>query len=133
MREGSAPRVDSTSVLSSSSQQPALVVVTGIMVAGKSTVAHLLAQRFPRGVHVEAGTQTELDGRAFSLVVLAPSATVVAEQRDAHRQKAQQGRDWAAYLDQELRHTMAGIGLWIDSSHQTPEETVDEIQRRIGL
>src|SRR2546430_7628798 len=34
--------------------QPALIVVTGIMAAGKSTIAHLLAQRFERGVHVEA-------------------------------------------------------------------------------
>jgi hypothetical protein len=34
--------------------RPALIVVTGIMAAGKSTVARLLAQRFVRGVHVEA-------------------------------------------------------------------------------
>ena len=34
--------------------QPALVVVTGIMAAGKSTIAHFLAQSFARGVHVEA-------------------------------------------------------------------------------
>jgi len=31
-----------------------LLVVTGVMAAGKSTVARLLAQRFERGVHVEA-------------------------------------------------------------------------------
>src|SRR5438128_11692640 len=36
------------------SHQPALIVVTGIMAAGKSTIAHLLAQRFERGVHIEA-------------------------------------------------------------------------------
>ena len=30
--------------------QPTLIVVTGIMAAGKSTIAHLLAQRFERGV-----------------------------------------------------------------------------------
>lgn len=35
-------------------RQPAIIVVTGIMAAGKSTIAHLLAQRFARGVHVEA-------------------------------------------------------------------------------
>src|SRR5437764_5410813 len=34
--------------------QPALIVVTGIMAAGKSTYARLLAQRFVRGVHIEA-------------------------------------------------------------------------------
>jgi len=34
--------------------QPTLIVVTGIMAAGKSTIARLLAQRFARGVHVPA-------------------------------------------------------------------------------
>jgi predicted kinase len=33
---------------------PAMIVVTGAMAAGKSTVARLLAQRFARGVHIEA-------------------------------------------------------------------------------
>jgi len=32
----------------------AIIVVTGIQAAGKSTVSRLLAQRFARGVHVEA-------------------------------------------------------------------------------
>src|ERR1043165_3524512 len=34
--------------------QPSIIVVTGIMAAGKSTIAHLLAQQFVRGVHIEA-------------------------------------------------------------------------------
>ncbi|WP_201363698.1 zeta toxin family protein [Dictyobacter formicarum] len=37
-----------------SRDQPSIIVVTGIMAAGKSTIAHLLAQRFARGVHIEA-------------------------------------------------------------------------------
>ncbi|MGE0539887.1 MAG: AAA family ATPase [Dehalococcoidia bacterium] len=32
----------------------AIIVITGIQAAGKSTVARLLAERFPRGVHIEA-------------------------------------------------------------------------------
>lgn len=36
------------------SDEPSLIVVTGIQAAGKSTVARLLAQRFERGVHIEA-------------------------------------------------------------------------------
>lgn len=34
--------------------QEAMIAVTGIQAAGKSTVARLLAQQFTRGVHVEA-------------------------------------------------------------------------------
>jgi predicted kinase len=34
----------------------AVVVITGISAAGKSTVAELLARRFPRGVHVRGDT-----------------------------------------------------------------------------
>jgi adenylylsulfate kinase-like enzyme len=33
---------------------PAMIFVTGIPAAGKSTVADRLARRFPRGVHVKA-------------------------------------------------------------------------------
>jgi hypothetical protein len=28
---------------------------------------------------------------------------------------------------------MAGTGIWIDNSHQTPEDTVDEIIRRLEV
>jgi predicted kinase len=34
--------------------RPAIIVVSGIMASGKSTVARLLAGRFARGAHVEA-------------------------------------------------------------------------------
>jgi len=30
-----------------------------------------------------------------------------------------------------LRATMSGIGLWLDTSEQTPEETVEEILQRL--
>lgn len=76
--------------------------------------------------------QEELAGCEFSLVVLAPRLEVVAEERDRGRQKAPIGREWAAYLDGELRRTMAGQGLWVDSSRQTAEETVAEIVGRLG-
>jgi predicted kinase len=170
-----------------SPQKPSLIVVTGIMAAGKSTVARSLAQRFARGVHIEADTlqhmivtgnvgveetgepsgeaarqlrlrlkhmcllgksffeagfttvlddiimgerwpqlQSDLQGLPFSLVVLAPQIHIV-EQRDQDRPKETQGKAWATYLDFELRQTMMGIGLWVDNSEQTQEETTGYI------
>jgi predicted kinase len=169
-------------------KEPVLIVVTGIMAAGKSTIARLLAQQFTRGVHVsadmlqqmivsgdewvkepgepggeeaqqlrlrlkhvcllgrsflEAGftvvlddiilgerwqhLQADLQGVPFSLVVLAPRVDVVAKLRDPGRAKPLIGEEWAKYLDHVLRTTMAGCGLWIDNSEQTPEETVHQI------
>ena len=168
-----------------------LLVVTGIMASGKSTIAHLLAKQFERGVHVEADTlqrmivsggvavdqpgepageaarqlrlrlrhlcllgrsfystgfsvvlddiiigerwcelQDELNGLPFTLIVLAPSQLVVW-QRDLEREKPPQDRAWITYLDAELRRTLTGIGLWVDSSGQTPEETVRYVLDRL--
>lgn len=165
-----------------------IIVVTGIQAAGKSTVSRLLAQRFARGVHVEAdvlqhmivsgsegvqepgplkgeetrqyllrlkhmcllgrsfleagftvvlddiitgeswpGVQTYLRGMPYTLIVLAPSVEVVAKLRDRSRAKRPLGEAWAIYLDRVLRTTMQGSGHWIDTSEQTPDETVDQI------
>ncbi|MGB8346343.1 MAG: hypothetical protein WCD86_15775 [Ktedonobacteraceae bacterium] len=174
------------------SNQQAIIVVTGIQAAGKSTVSRLLAQSFARGVHVEADVlqhmivsggelvqetgeprgeaerqyllrlkhmcllgrsffeagftavlddivlgeswqyvQAQLQGVPFSLVVLAPRVEVVAQKRDRNRAKRPLGEAWAIYLDHDFRTTMTGIGLWIDTSEMTPEETVDHILRQL--
>ena len=73
--------------------------------------------------------QEDLQGYPFTLVVLAPSTTVVQD-RDANRGKPPLGTQWAEYLDGELRKTMTGVGTWIDSSNQTPDKTVDAILTR---
>ncbi|MGH2807416.1 MAG: AAA family ATPase [Actinomycetota bacterium] len=165
-------------------------LITGPMAAGKTTVAHLLAKRFERGVHLEgdvfrrsivsgridmsvtpseealdqlrlryrltAEAAREYAGRGFTVVaedvvagplleeyvglfedqppqvvVLLPSLdAVIARERD----RAQDGYDeWSVREFYEgLVATTPRLGLWLDTSAQTPSETVDEILRRTG-
>jgi predicted kinase len=168
----------------------AMVLITGIPAAGKSTVADRLARRFRRGVHVrgdvfrrmvvtgrhgmtatpsqeawrqlrlryrlaaqaadayyEAGFSvvvqdvvigpeltTYVNGiraRPLVLVVLAPRPEVVAR-REVARTKVAYSEDGATItaLDSALRQETPRIGLWIDTSTQSPDETVAEIIRR---
>ena len=73
-----------------------------------------------------AHVREELTGVPFYFVMLVPgAASVVAREH---------GRGSALYqrwpgLDAAIRAT-EHIGLWLDTSSQTPEETVDEIMRR---
>lgn len=77
--------------------------------------------------------EAQLRGLPVSLVVLAPSVRVVAEVRDRTRDKRPLGEAWAVFLDRALREQMTGTGLWLDTSEQTPDQTVDEIVRRLAL
>jgi len=74
--------------------------------------------------------QEELKAIPFTIVVLAPRLDIIG-QRDAGRQKRTLGEHWARFLDEDLRSTMIGKGCWIDSSDQTPEDTVEEILDRL--
>lgn len=166
-----------------------VMVITGVMASGKSTVAQLLAERLPRTVHVRgdvfrrmlvsgrreivpAGDDEESEeavgqlrlryrvsastadlyaaagwtavvqdvvlgehlkpyldavrSRPLYLVVLAPSAQSVAE-REAARAKSGYGSWTVGHLDHVLRHDTPRLGLWLDSTGQTPDETVDAI------
>jgi len=161
------------------------ILVSGVPGAGKTTIAHRLATRFPRSVHIEgdlvgerfvvnglvppggeptaeakaqlqlrrrniclladsfaeAGFLPVIDDvvvsrpvldaylgllatRPLALVQLAPQREVVA-QRDADRDK--QVFDRWHHLDEELRRELPGVGLWLDTSDLTAEETVAEI------
>lgn len=168
--------------------EQAIVLITGIQAAGKSTVAQLLAERLPNSVHVrgdlfrrmvvngradmtpdpseEAVRQLRLrhrltatvsddyfregftviaqdvilgehlaelvqliQRRPLLVVVLAPQVEAVAA-RDAARSKDAYS-DWTIrLLDQGLRNDTPRLGLWLDTSDQTPAETVDEIINR---
>jgi chloramphenicol 3-O-phosphotransferase len=166
----------------------AIVLVTGIQAAGKSTVAQLLADQLPQSVHVRgdlfrrmvvngrvnmtpdppaeavrqlrlryrltAATCDEYFREGFSViaqdvilgdhltdmigmiqqrpllvVVLAPRPDVVAA-REAARSKNTYDQWTIDLLDQGLRVHTPRLGLWLDTSDQTPDETVSEILRR---
>ena len=169
--------------------EPKLILVTGIMASGKSTVAQLLAERFDRSVHlrgdvfrrmivsdrrditpqaaedmleqlrlryrlaaqaadtyVQAGFTVVLQDvvvgrlledclayirhRPLYAVVLCPEPAVVA-QREAARSKRGYGAWTVEALDRVLREETPRVGLWLDSSRLTAEETADEIVRRL--
>lgn len=175
----------------------AVILVTGIQAAGKSTVAQALAERLERSVHLrgdvfrrmvvsgraemgpaapsaEAVRQlrlrysltanaadmyaaagfdvvvqdivigsylpqmvSEVHTRPLYVVVLAPSVSAVAA-RDASRQASRgkvaykPGGMTVAELDEQFRRETPRIGLWLDTSTQTVDETVREILTRMS-
>jgi hypothetical protein len=71
-----------------------------------------------------------VQNRPFYVVVLCPNPSVVA-QREAARSKTGYGAWTVESLDNLLRNETPRIGMWLDSSELTPEETVNEIMRRL--
>jgi chloramphenicol 3-O-phosphotransferase len=75
-----------------------------------------------------AHLREELADLDFLFVLLVPNITTV---RDRERQRGTElWREWE-WLTESIQQTTERVGLWLDTSHQTPEETVDEIMRRI--
>jgi predicted kinase len=164
---------------------PGIILITGAMAAGKSTVAQRLAEALPRSVHLrgdvfrrmivngrvemtpdapdEAHRQLRLRydlaiqaartyaragftvvyqdvilgpdlayvaGRMADLphriVVLCPTPEVLAE-REQGRPKTGYGEWTPADLDRDLREETPRIGLWLDTSDLTIDETVAHI------
>lgn len=72
-----------------------------------------------------------ISARPLVVVVLAPQPDVVAR-REAGRGKVayRPGRHAIADLDAALREETPRLGLWLDTSHQTAEQSVDEIVTR---
>jgi predicted kinase len=165
-----------------------MFLITGIQASGKSTVAQLLAERFPRSAHVRgdlfrrmlvasreeplpgfgpvalaqlrlrhqlaveaadrymvAGFTTVLQdcflgeqfpwavgqvrSRPLLVVMPAPRADEVARREAGRRKKAYD--PWTIDgLDQLFREQTPRIGLWLDSSDQRPDQTVEEILAR---
>ncbi len=169
---------------------PKVILVTGIMAAGKSTVAQLLAERLePKSVHLrgdvfrrmivngraEMGRDLSADaraqlrlryelaiaaagryldagfdvvhqdivlgeslgevvrayaGRPLHLVVLCPSPAAIAA-REAGRNKVGYRGISVADLDRPLREGTPRIGLWVDSSELSAEQTVARILAKL--
>jgi chloramphenicol 3-O-phosphotransferase len=75
---------------------------------------------------------TAIRSRPLYVVVLAPRADVVRKRdeiRQAERGKVayKPGDESVTELDAHLRHDTPRIGLWLDTSEQTVDETVEEI------
>jgi len=85
-------------------------------------IAEILAGRLD---HFRA----DIKNRPLLLINLAPSLDVVRH-RNQERPNKNVFEPWSPILDRTIRETMGGIGLWLDNSNQTPEQTVDEILRR---
>ncbi|QRG70155.1 AAA family ATPase [Brevibacillus choshinensis] len=172
-----------------SKEDPSIILITGIMASGKSTVAQLLSEQFEKSVHLRGDIfrrmivnnrkevhpdsgSGELDqlklryqlaaqsaemyqkagftvvvqdvvvgplltdfisyisSRPFYVVVLCPNSTVVA-MREAARKKKGYGIWSVDVLDRLLRNETPRTGLWLDSSDLSPEETVNEIVKRL--
>jgi hypothetical protein len=67
--------------------------------------------------------------RPLLVVVLAPRQDAVIAREQGRSKETPD--DWTvAMLDESLRRDTPQFGLWLDTSDQTPEETVEEILRR---
>ena len=78
-----------------------------------------------------AAFATYVRSRPFGIVVLRPSQEAVAR-REAERNKTAYKDGWTIDgLDAELDENTAKLGLWLDTTNQTPSQTVDEILARL--
>ena len=170
---------------------PRIILITGVMAAGKSTVAQHLAEQLPRAVHLrgdvfrkmivtgreemkqdaseEAFRQLRmryqltanaargywengfdvvvqdnyygamlpamldlLDGLPVSVVVLCPSPETVAAREAGRGKRGYGGYDvrplWESFMAETPR-----IGLWLDTTHLTGEETVEQIMKETNI
>jgi hypothetical protein len=104
--------------------QLAATVTDGYAAAGFSVVVQdiLLEDELPRMTAL-------IRSRPLYVIVLAPDPAAVAA-RERGRGKSAYGTWQIDQLDRSLRHRTPRIGLWLDTTTQTPEQTVAEILTR---
>ena len=76
-----------------------------------------------------AAQVARIRSRPLYVVALLPSQQAVGE-REARRSKKAYDPWTVAELDDALRNRTPRIGLWLDTSDQTPDQSVDEILAR---
>lgn len=111
-----------------------VVPVSGVLAAGESTVGDVLARRWERvvlGSYLSMVVEL-VRVRPLHVIVLVPAPAVVAR-REAGRAKTGYGDGWTpAGLDAGLRAETPRIGLRLDTSRLTAEETADAILARMA-
>ncbi|RJE86914.1 phosphotransferase [Paenibacillus sp. 1011MAR3C5] len=73
---------------------------------------------------------SNIKSRPVYLIVLAPNEEAIAR-REAQRSKKGYGVWTIEGLSRLLQQDTPRVGLWLDSSTLTPEQTADEIERRV--
>lgn len=73
-----------------------------------------------------------IKNRPLYLIVLAPSEETIG-QREAQRSKKGYGIWTVAGLNRLLQQDTPKLGLWLDTSNLSPEQTADEIWNRVHL
>lgn len=76
-----------------------------------------------------AAQVARIRSRPLYVVVLLPSQRAVGE-RESLRAKTAYDPWTVAELDDALRHRTPRIGLWLDTTDQTPDQSVDEVLTR---
>ena len=69
----------------------------------------------------------ELAGTLFYFVLLMPDPETVRERERGRGSRLYEEWEW---FTESIAGTTPRVGLWLDTSHQTPDQTVDEIMAR---
>jgi hypothetical protein len=118
---------------------PCAVLVVGAPASGKTSVARSLAARFERGAFIEGDLLWKMvvSGASDMSDVLRPRPEII-EQRERQR-GTDAYRAWVppggSLLETIVRFDswvgeIPPIGVWVDSSNLTVDETVDEVLSR---
>jgi cytidylate kinase len=107
-------RTTNVSLLADSFAAAGIVPVIDDTVVDRARLGHYLA---------------DLRARPVRLVLLAPPLHVSLA-RDRDRGYKEVGHIWS-HLDGVMRAELPGVGLWLDTAGQTPEETVAAIAARL--